>query len=295
MRPVAVAVEHFSGEEASASGGGGIGTLPVKGATSIALSSSLVTVGLIGGSGLESSSSSLVTISTDPPPAPPEADPLLETPPWACDWWYFNPLMWRYFLEQFGSGHSINEVPETTLAPLLDEHAVAGGDGSINGLDDPAPLELERARLLTLTSSFLPPPPPLPLPLPLVPLRFPLDAAASLAGLGGAGRFPMPLRRPLAPLRNLLCIGLNDESVRLDRPVEPLPAGTGVLDAPRPLLARPFGALDSASLVGESQNLPQFKSIFKFRFFLKTKRQMKEWIYLGGAQSFLVQSIKVPT
>jgi len=26
--------------------------------------------------------------------------------PWACDWWYFKPLICLYFFEQFGSGHS---------------------------------------------------------------------------------------------------------------------------------------------------------------------------------------------
>ena len=94
----------------------------------------------------------------------------------------------------------------------------------------------------------------------VLPFRLPPGVMASLAGLGGAGPVPplppTPPRRPLAPLRSLLCIGLNEASPRpAPTPLLPPPVGTGVLDAPRPLLARPFGARDSASLVGESQNL----------------------------------------
>lgn len=171
-------------------------------------------------------------------------------------------------MEQFGSGHSIS----------IGEGAVdTAAGGSIDGLEDPAPLELERLRLLALpldaSSAFLTP---LPLALLLLPLRLPPDVNTSLAGLGGAAIpaavLPPPTpRRPLAPLRNLLCIGLREASANPAIPIPPAPlVGTGVLVAPRPLFARPLGARDSASLVGESQNL-------------------------GGAQSFFVQSISVPT
>lgn len=129
------------------------------------------------------------------------------------------------------------------------------------GLDDPAPRELDRLRLtlpaLAPPTPPAPPNPPMPVPAPLSsssggrPLRL-SDPEASLAGLGGAGVLATPPRRPLAPLRNLLCMGLSEGSAS---GLAPPPAGTGVLDAPRPLLARPLGALDSASLVGESQNL----------------------------------------
>lgn len=172
--------------------------------------------------------------------------------------------MCRYFLEQLGSGHSIN---------IGDAAVDTTGGGSMDGLEDPAPLELERLRLLALplaaSSRFLTPPlaPPLgPLP-PLLPFRLPPEVKTSLAGLGGAGSPPPPLppptpRRPLAPFRNLLCMGLNEASAKPATPTPPAPpVGTGVLVAPRPLLARPFGARDSASLVGESQNLK--KNIYK--------------------------------
>ena len=156
--------------------------------------------------------------------------------------------MCLYFLEQLGSGHSMS------IGEAVD--VVAAG-GSMDGLEDPAPLELDRLLLLALPSStlFFPP-----LPLLLLPFRLPPEAKASLAGLGGAGSTPPLLpptpRRPLAPFRNLLCMGLIEASTRLDSPPPlPPPVGTGVLDAPRPLLARPLGARDSASLVGESQNL----------------------------------------
>ena len=222
---------------------GGIGTLPVNGATSIGSSPF---GGVEAVSGFESSS-----IGTPLPAGPlPPSEPLPEC---ACDWWYLRPLMWRYFFEQFGSGHSINGAAAAVAAidwaavmvtaAVVAEDGGGGGVGS-TGLDDPAPRELDRLRLLLDTSSagvFDP---------------FRLAAAdaerASLAGLGGAGPLPPPLpptRLPFAPLRSLLCIGL-DESIREDRP-----AGTGVDVAPRPRLARPFGARDSASLVGESQNL----------------------------------------
>ena len=169
--------------------------------------------------------------------------------------------MWRYFFEQFGSGHSINGAAVavccvaavgwamvTTGVDVVAE-VVEGTDAS-TGLDDPAPRELDRLRLLLLASSTV-----------FDPLRFAAadESATSLAGLGGAGPLPPPLpptRRPLAPLRNLLCIGL-DESIR-----DESPAGTGVDVAPRPRFARPFGARDSASLVGESQNLQQQQLVF---------------------------------
>lgn len=161
--------------------------------------------------------------------------------------------MCRYFLEQFGSGHSIN---------MGDAAVDTEAGGSIDGLDDPAPLELERLRLLALaldaSSTFLTPLPPTLL---VLPLRLPPEVNTSLAGLGGAAipvaLLPPPTpRRPLAPLRNLLCIGLSEASANPATPMPPAPlAGTGVLVAPRPLFARPFGARDSASLVGESQNL----------------------------------------
>lgn len=142
----------------------------------------------------------------------------------------------------------------------MGEAAVDEAGGSIDGLEDPAPLELERLRLLALplaaSSAFLPPT----LLVLVLPFRLPPEVMTSLAGLGGAGSPPPPLpttpRRPLAPLRSLLCIGLNEASPRPATPPPlPPPVGTGVLEAARPLLARPFGALDSASLVGESQNL----------------------------------------
>lgn len=158
--------------------------------------------------------------------------------------------MCLYFLEQLGSGHSIS----------IGEAAADEAGGSIDGLDDPAPLELDRLRLLAL----LPPSSTvlltrLPLLLLVLPFRFPPDVITSLAGLGGAASPPPPLpptpRRPLAPLRNLLCIGLREASTSPATPPPLPPVGTGVLDAARPLFARPLGALDSASLVGESQNL----------------------------------------
>jgi len=161
--------------------------------------------------------------------------------------------MCRYFLEQLGSGHSIS---------IGDAAVDTAGGGSMDGLEDPAPLELERLRLLALplaaSSRFLTPLAP---PLPLLPFRFPPEVKTSLAGLGGAGSPPPPLppptpRRPLAPFLSLLCIGLNEASANPATPIPPAPlVGTGVLVAPRPRLARPFGARDSASLVGESQNL----------------------------------------
>jgi hypothetical protein len=161
--------------------------------------------------------------------------------------------MCRYFLEQLGSGHSIN---------IGDAAVDTTGGGSMDGLEDPAPLELERLRLLALplaaSSRFLTPPlaPPLGPLTPLLPFRLPPEVKTSLAGLGGAGSPPPPLppptpRRPLAPFRNLLCMGLNEASAKPATPTPPAPpVGTGVLVAPRPL-----GARDSASLVGESQNL----------------------------------------
>lgn len=133
--------------------------------------------------------------------------------------------------------------------------------GSIQGLEEPAPLELDRLLLLALpplaeSSAFLPPV--AVLLVVVLPFRLPPEVMTSLAGLGGAASPPLPPtpRRPLAPLRSLLCIGLNEASPKPKTPPPlPPPVGTGVLDAPRPLLARPLGARDSASLVGESQNL----------------------------------------
>lgn len=198
--------------------------------------------------------------------------------------------MCRYFFEQLGSGHSIN---------IGDAAVDTAAGGSMDGLDEPAPLELERLRLLALpldaSSRFLTPLPP---PLPVLPFRLPPEVKTSLAGLGGAGSPPPPLppptpRRPLAPFRNLLCIGLKDASANPDTPIPPAPlVGTGVLVAPRPRLARPFGARDSASLVGESQNLKKENTLFGM--WLEANKMVNE-IYLGGAQSFLVQSISVPT
>ena len=161
--------------------------------------------------------------------------------------------MCRYFFEQFGSGHSMS---------IGDAAVDTTAGGSIDGLEEPAPLELERLRLLALplaASSWLLTP--LAPPLLLLPFRLPPEVKTSFAGLGGAASplvlFPPPTpRRPLAPFRNLLCIGLREASDNPATPTPPTPLiGTGVLVAPRPRLARPFGARDSASLVGESQNL----------------------------------------
>lgn len=148
--------------------------------------------------------------------------------------------MWRYFLEQLGSGHSMRDGEDVVVA--------AATANSVVGLD--APLELDRERLGFSSTAF---PPAAFL---LVP-----RSIRSLAGLGGAASPeipppPLPPLRPLAPFLNLLCMGLMEASII---PPEPLPeeplVGTGVEVAPRPRLARPLGARDSASLVGESQNL----------------------------------------
>lgn len=163
--------------------------------------------------------------------------------------------MCRYFFEQLGSGHSIRDGE----ADVLDVDA-----GSATGLE--APLELDRERFTLLASSAALPPLPL-----LLLFRLAPRSNMSLAGLLGGPPLLPPPRRPLAPLRSLLCIGLMDESIiiippeplPLPLPDDPLPApepGIGVPPvAPRPLLALPLGALDSASLVGESQNLAGFQ------------------------------------
>ena len=61
--------------------------------------------------------------------------------------------MWRYFFEQFGSGHSINGAAAAVAAidwaavmvtaAVVAEDGGGGGVGS-TGLDDPAPRELDR-------------------------------------------------------------------------------------------------------------------------------------------------------
>ncbi len=100
----------------------------------------------------------------------------------------------------------------------------------------------------------------------------------SFAGLGGAGN-PPTLRRPLAP----------------PNPTPPPFVCTGVLDAPRVLLGRPFGPRYSPSLEGESKNLFE-RSIYNKRYFKpRCQTLIFNYFYLGGAQSFLVESIRVPT
>lgn len=145
--------------------------------------------------------------------------------------------MFRYFLEQLGSLQS-RSTGEAEV------------EGSIDGLDDLASLELDRLRLLALPAAsssmfFIPQ---LPVSMLLLTFRFPPDRVISLAGLDGV---TSPLRRPLAPLRNLLFNGLKENS-----PIPPIPLIViGVLEAVRPLLGRLLCPLDSESLVGESQNL----------------------------------------
>lgn len=157
--------------------------------------------------------------------------------------------MCRYFLEQLGSGHSIKEGDPAG--------ACVAGSIVVMGLE--APLELDRERLASVSTGLGP----------LDDEDFLLapNKSISLAGLlGGPPELPPP-RRPLAPLRSFECIGLMSFIIiRPLRPAGPLspvgPPRIGVpLDAPLPRLALPLGALDSASLVGESHNL-----FYKFFF-----------------------------
>lgn len=145
--------------------------------------------------------------------------------------------MCLYFLLQFGSGHS-------------SKTGLAGGD-PLGGVGGGA-----RCRLFFSCSSS-------------GPRDFRLPAGSGRGGtnaaeLGLAAGEPCAPRRPLPPLRSLLCTELL-VSVKLLRSLP------GVeLAAARPRFPRPFGVRASRSLVGESQ-----------------KR--------GGAQSCNVQSNKVPT
>lgn len=161
--------------------------------------------------------------------------------PWACDWWYFNPLICLYFFEQFGSGHSNKTgdgggllqlfvfvvcwlVEDTTLVFLLFPVWIVA-------------LSSSPARL------------------------FRLLLGSGLGGTNGVGDdgavdVPVPLaaapRLPLTPPPPFLSLLCTDErvSVKLLRSV------LGVeLTADRPLLPLPFGVRVSRSLVGESQNL----------------------------------------
>jgi len=128
--------------------------------------------------------------------------------------------MCLYFLLQFGSGHSNNT-------------GLAGGEplGGVGG----------GARRLFFSGSSS------------GPRDFRFAAGSGLggtnaAGLGLAAGEPCAPRRPLPPLRSLLCTELL-VSVKLLRSLP------GVeLAAARPRLPRPFGVRASKSLVGESQN-----------------------------------------
>jgi hypothetical protein len=168
--------------------------------------------------------------------------------PWACDWWYLRPLICLYFLEQLGSGHSSNtgEVGGGLLGadagPLL---FFDTGVGVVSLSFDFLLLESVLGGANGVGE---------------------LDPVELFPELLEAGVLPLPPRPLLAPppFLSLLCTDDLVSVKLLKSPVE------FVLFEARPRFPRPFGVLESKSLVGESQ-----------------KR--------GGAQSCRVQSNNVPT
>jgi hypothetical protein len=156
------------------------------------------------------------------------------TEPWACDWWYFSPLICLYFFEQLGSGHSSSTGEGGGLPQgvgVLGTGGVGGGTTilvffpwTLGWGESSSPARLFR---LLLGSG-----------------RGGTKGVGDEGAVEGPEPFAAPRRPFTPPFRNLLC---TDERV-----------------------SRPFGVRLSRSLVGESQNL-------------------------GGAQSWRVQSSKVPT